>query len=430
MIKRECRSCEWSTRNALKPVLSLGLSPLANNLLESSDQPCEMFPLEVMYCPTCHNCQLSYVVPPEKMFDNYLYVSSTTKSFREHFEKAAELYIKEFNLGHDSLVVDIGSNDGIALKPFHDKGIQVIGIEPAKNIVKIADEKGIDTINDYFTEQVAEFIVGAKGKADIVLASNVFAHSDGLIEIADNAFNILKTGGSLIVEVQYIKDTLKDLTFDNIYHEHVNYWSVISINNFFSNLGYYVYKVEHIPTHGGSIRVYVKKEGTEQLNSGMFSAGEFSYIPVIEPSVNEFIQSEIAFGLNKYETYKQFADKVELIKSNTRKNLRTFKEYGLKLVGYGAPAKATTALNYFGITTAEIDYIVEDNSLKWNKFVPGVRIPIYSKDKLVSEPDLSSVVVIVMAWNFIDEIKKNNQDLIDKGVKFFSIKDFGSNYEG
>jgi len=424
MIKKQCRVCEWMSREPLKSVVNLGLSPLANNLLNSADEQAELFPLEMMYCPTCHNCQLSYTVPPEKMFSNYLYVSSTSKSFREHFEEAAVKYIEDFKLEpHSSLVIDIGSNDGIALKPFKDRGIEVLGIEPATNIVKIADKNGIDTINDFFTENVADFIADTKGKADIVLASNVFAHSDELKEITENAFKILKTGGCFIVEVQYLLDTIKDLTFDNIYHEHVNYWSVTSINTFFGSIGYYVTKVEHINTHGGSIRVYVKKDGNNKQFSGIFNDEDGPhYLPYIEGSVSQFLDKEIEFGLWEYSTYVNFSLRVQKIKENVVNNLKLLKLAGYNIVGYGSPAKATTALNYFGVTTKEIDCIIEDNNLKWNKFLPGVNIPILSKD-ILKEYNLNNLVIIVMAWNFFDEIKKNNQELIDKGVQFFSIKD-------
>jgi SAM-dependent methyltransferase len=395
MNKNNCRGCNNTN---LKPVISLGLSPLANNLLDSLDNQDNLYPLEMVYCPECHNCQLSCVVPAGEMFDHYLYVSSTAKSFRDHFEQAAEKYIKEFNLNSDSLVIDIGSNDGIALKPLKERGIQVLGFEPAKNIAEIALNNGIPTVNEYFTKESIRNIVN---KVDIATASNVFAHADGLEEIAHAVFAALKQNGTFIVEVQYLLDTIKDLTFDNIYHEHVNYWSVTSINNFFNRLGYSVSKVEHVNTHGGSIRVYIKNKGSE-----------------INSSVYEFIQNEKEFGLTDYNTYLEFAKRIEQAKTNTNNNIKSFKDKGLTLVGYGSPAKATTSLNYYGVK--DIDYIIEDNTLKHNKILPGVKIPIYSKDKIKEkQPD----VIIVMAWNFVEEIKKNNQDLIDKGVKFISIKE-------
>tara|TARA_R110001583_G_scaffold1210_8_gene10143 strand:- start:6033 stop:8579 length:2547 start_codon:yes stop_codon:yes gene_type:complete len=395
----ECRS---SNSSNLKPVLSLGMSPLANNLLNSETDEDELFPLEMVYCPDSHNCQLSYNVPAEKMFDHYLYVSSTSKSFRQHFETAADKYIQKFSLSNKSLVVDIGSNDGIALKPLQDKGVNIIGIEPASNVAKIANDNNIPTLNEYFNDNT---LIEQNDKVDLITASNVFAHADDLKGITRNAFRLLKEDGTFIIEVQYLLDTIKDLTFDNIYHEHVNYWSVTSINNFFENLGFVVNDVEHIDTHGGSIRVYV-------------SNNRYIYT-----SVYDFLTQEKEFGLLDYSTYLDFADRVEHAKSNVIKNIQNLKDQGLTLVGYGSPAKATTSLNYYGITSNEIDYIVDDNVLKHNKILPGVRIPIYSREKLKEGmPD----IIIVMAWNFIDEIKENNKDLIDSGVKFISIKDLQS----
>ena len=400
MNRNICRSCESTN---LKSVVSLGLSPLANNLLNSDTEEDKLYPLEMVICSDCHNCQLSYSVPSEEMFDHYLYVSSTAQSFRDHFQKASLQYIEEFNLNENSLVIDIGSNDGIALVPLKEKNIKVLGIEPAKNISAIALEKGIPTINDYFTSEIADTILQDYGYADVVTASNVFAHADGLKEIANSVFKILKNEGTFIVEVQYLLDTINDLTFDNIYHEHVNYWSVTSIVNFFNNLGYSVAKVEHIDTHGGSIRVYVQNKGYK-----------------IDSSVGLFLNKEDDFGLTDYDTYLGFDKRVKQIKTNVLKNIKALKDQNLTLVGYGSPAKATTSLNYFGITSNEISYIVEDNPLKHGKLLPGVRIPIYSKEKIYENlPD----VIIVMAWNFFEYIKQNNQDLIDKGVKFISIKD-------
>lgn len=400
--KTSCRSCG---NIQLERCVSLGTSPLANNLVDSPDENVITYPLEMNYCPECHNCQLSVVVPPEQMFDEYLYVSSTSSKFVKHFEEAAEKYIQEFNLDEKyGIVVDVGSNDGIALKPFKEHSIKVVGVEPAKNIAKIANEKGILTYEDYFDYKLVNKIIDKHGKANLVTASNVFAHSDKLSEMAESAFNLLEDGGSFVVEVQYLLATIKDLTFDNIYHEHTNYWSVTSIDNFFRGMGVFVYRVEYIDTHGGSIRVYVSKD----VNV------------VIEESVNEFIENEEKFGLTKISTYKDFGDKIDKIKCNVRKNMDKLKEQYGTIAGYASPAKATTALNFLGIDHNDIEYVVEDNELKHNKFIPCVNIPIKNKDYCLENlPD----VVIVLAWNFFDYIKEQNQDLIDAGCKFINMND-------
>jgi hypothetical protein len=400
MLKNECRCCG---NIILKTVVSLGNSPLANNLLDNMDAKDELYPLDVMYCQHCHNCQLSYVIPPEKLFDTYLYVSSTTKTFRDHFKAAAELYIKEFNMNSNSVVVDIGSNDGVGLKPFKEAGIKIVGVDPAVNVAKLANENGIETINAYFNSKVADQIIEQYGKVDLVTASNVFAHSDVVKDIAVNVFKMLKDDGCFIIEVQYLLDTIKDMTFDNIYHEHVSYWSVTSISNFFKQLGLHVVKVQHVDTHGGSIRVYVKRTNV-----------------MVDPTVQQFLDNEKEFGLLDIKTYDEFFNKIKTVKENINNNLKKLKEKGYRIAGYGSPAKATTSLNYYGVGTNYIDYIVEDNKLKHNKILPGVKIPIYSKDHLKeNKPD----IIVIMAWNFAQEIKKNNQDLIDSGIRFISIKE-------
>jgi SAM-dependent methyltransferase len=337
------------------------------------------------------------------MFDNYLYVSSTSKTFRKHFEKAADKYVKKYKLNKNSTVLDIGSNDGVSLKPLLKHGINIVGVEPAANVSRIANDTGIPTINSYFTEKVADKIEKMHGKMDLITASNVFAHADDLKGIVNNVFKILKPNGAFIVEVQYLLNTLNDLTFDNIYHEHVNYWSVTSISNFFCNLGYKVIDVEHVDTHGGSIRVYVGRSSDEQ-----------------EVSVNKFLKEEEKEGLLEYSTYKNFAFKVSEIKRRVNSNFDKLRIEFKTIAGYGSPAKATTFLNYFGIGSSHIDYIIEDNPLKNGKYLPGVKIPIKNKEYCYNHlPDL----IVVMAWNFFDYIKENNKDLINKGVKFINIKD-------
>lgn len=409
-----CRSCK---NTHLERVVSLGNSPLANNLKNNADESTEMYPLEMNYCPKCHNCQLSVVVPPKKMFDNYLYVSSTASSFRKHFEDAANKYIYKFNLDQKSLIVDIGSNDGIALKPLMERGMMVVGVEPAKNIADIANKNNIPTINDYFTTDVANKILKQYGKAKIVTASNVFAHSDELKSIALNALNLLENNGLFIIEVQYLLDTMKDVTFDNIYHEHVNYWSVSSLKNFFDSIGGFLVDVEHIDTHGGSIRVYIAKNDENIYHRLMASHNN---------SVEAFIDREKAFGIMNYSKYKKFGNDVGNIKTNVKNNFNKLKNKYKNIAGYGSPAKATTALNYFNIDKNYINYTIEDNHLKNGKYVPGVDIPIKNKEYAIQNlPD----VVVVFAWNFFDLIVKNNEELINRGVIFINIKDlYDSNF--
>jgi nucleoside-diphosphate-sugar epimerase len=395
--KFECRSCG---SNNLKRVVSLGYQPLANNLHNKKKQKPELYPLEVNYCPNCHNCQLSVAVKATKMFSNYLYTSSTSKSFRSHFILAAKKYIKDFKLNtNKSYIIDIGSNDGVALKPFKDLGFKnIIGIEPAKNLAKLANKNKIKTLN-FFLEK--KNIKKIKKNADLILASNVFAHSDNLKEMAECMISLLSKKGTIIIEVQYLLNTLKDLTFDNIYHEHYNYWSLTSLNNFFERLNVVIFKVEKINTHGGSIRIYIKKQKNTK----------------IERSVKDLLIEEEKFGIKKYQTYQKFGEKINKIRENVIKNLKILKKSKQKIIGYGAPAKATTALNYFNISD-EIEFIVEDNQLKHRKFIPGVNIPIFSKNKIKNKDS----TILVLAWNFFNEIKQNNSDIANNFVNIKSLE--------
>ena len=393
--KFECRSCG---NTKLKRVVSLGYQPLANNLLKNKNDKSELYPLEVNFCDKCFNCQLSVAVDPKKMFSNYLYTSSTSKIFRDHFVKAAKKYIKDFNLRpKKSYIIDVGSNDGIALKPFKElKFKNILGIEPAKNLAKIANKKKIKTFNGFLNKS---FVKKIKKGANLILASNVFAHSDNLKEMAECMLKLLDKKGTIIIEVQYLLNTLQDLTFDNIYHEHYNYWSLTSLNNFFDRLNAKIYRSEKIDTHGGSIRIYVSKNKSKN----------------VEKSVTKLILDEHKFGIKKFETYKKFGEKVYKIRKNILENFNKLKGDNKKIIGYGAPAKATTALNFYGISD-QIDFIVEDNSLKHNKFIPGVKIPIKSK-KIVKN---NNNTMVVLAWNFFKDIKKNNSNL---SKNFINIKE-------
>ncbi len=304
--KFDCRSCG---NTKLKRVVSLGYQPLANNLLNKSEEKSELYPLEVNFCSQCYNCQLSVAVDPKKMFENYLYTSSTSKLFREHFITSAKKYSKELKLNKkNSYIIDVGSNDGVALKPFKDLGFKkILGIEPAKNLAKFANKNKIKTFNGFLEKKNIKKI---KKNADLILASNVFAHSDKLKEMAECMFSLLGKKGVIVIEVQYLMNTLKDLTFDNIYHEHYNYWSLTSLVNFFNQFGATVFRSEKIDTHGGSLRIYIKK-----------------HIKVkVESSVKTMLKDEENFGIKNFKTYSDFGKKVYKIRENVLKNIKKLKK--------------------------------------------------------------------------------------------------------
>ena len=389
--KTTCRSCDSDN---LELILSLGMSPLANNLLDKVNEKPQMYPLEINLCKEteCFNVQLSVVVPPDLMFKEYLYVSSTTKLFKKHFEKISLELINDFKLNKKSLVVDIGSNDGIFLKPLKENEIRCIGVEPAINLAKQANKKGLLTIPDYFNEKVVKKISKNHGKADIITAFNVFAHADDLKGIALQVENLLKTNGSFIFEVQYFMDTLKDLTFDNIYHEHTNYWTMTSLIKFFESLNLNIYKVKKINTHGGSLRVYCTKSTKVKTDN----------------SVINLLNKEKRFGIKNLSTYKEFSNQVKQKKEDSLKMLKKLQNDNIKIIGFGAPAKATTILNYYGINNKFIKFTIDDNSLKVNKFIPGTKIAIKSKAEIKSG-DFDKI--LVLAWNFFDVIVNNNKEI-------------------
>ena len=397
--KIDCRVCE---KESLIPYLFLGLSPLANNLNSKKNESTNMYPLELMFCKYCANSQLSVVVPREYMFNNYLYLSSTSNDFREHFENFAQKINKSLNLKASSLVVDIGSNDGIFLSPLKKLGIKAVGVEPAKNIAKIANSNKLKTYPEYFNNKTVNKIIKNHGKADVVTAFNVFAHNDGLKEILSSVENLLKNNGEFIFEIQYLLRTVKDLTFDNVYHEHVNYWCLISILNFFKDSELKVYKVEEVDTHGGSLRVYTTKNKSKKIHS----------------SISKYLKLEKANKLDAIETYIEFAENVKKIKKSSLSKINKIISENKKIIGYGAPAKATTVLNYFGIDNSYFEFVLDDSEIKHNKFIPGTNIQIKSKETL----DIDNYeYILVLAWNFFDSIVKNNRKTYNKS-KFIKLK--------
>ena len=393
-----CRVCGGGFNH----YLSLGLSPLANNLNDKKNARNDLYPLDLNFCNQCSNSQLSVVVPPEKMFNNYFYLSSTSQQFRDHFVDIANELKSDLKLKNSSLIVDIGSNDGIFLDPVKNLGINAIGIEPAKNVAKIANSKKLKTLEEYFSDKTVNKIIKTYGKADVVTAFNVFAHGDGLKDILKNTEDLLKKNGEFIFEIQYLLRTLKDLTFDNIYHEHVNYWCLLAILNFFEDSELKVYKVKEVDTHGGSLRVYTTKNKNKRMHK----------------SVSQYVEIEKKSKLDKYSTYLKFAKEVEGTKRRSLEMINKIKMEEKQIIGYGAPAKATTILNYFGLSHEDLSFTVDDNLLKQNKFIPETGIQIKNIDDI--KPNTYDYV-LVLAWNFFEAIKKNNEKIFSQS-KFIKLK--------
>jgi dTDP-4-dehydrorhamnose 3,5-epimerase-like enzyme/2-polyprenyl-3-methyl-5-hydroxy-6-metoxy-1,4-benzoquinol methylase len=385
--KDNCRVC--NSRNLIL-IHSFGLSPLANNLADNKKSRASTYPLELNYCKDCNNIQLNVVVDPTVLFNEYLYTSSTSQFFVSHFEELASDLVEKLNLDKESVVVDIGSNDGIFLKPLIERNIKTIGVEPASNLAKDANKNNLETINSYFDKEVVKRIIHKYGNVDVVTAFNVFAHSDKLKEIANDAFSLLKEDGVFIIEVQSLAEMIEKNLFDNVYHEHVNYWSLTNLVNFFEKLNLYVNNFQKVETHGGSLRLFISKDKR------------------IDQAVSEYIKYEEELGLNNLQTFFEFSKKIVEEKTLAVQNLIRLKESGKKIIFYGAPAKATTLLNYYGIDSDLVEFTIEDNPLKVGKYIPNTNIEIIDKERAIK---LNPDVIIVLAWNFYEVIKNQNSKL-------------------
>lgn len=397
--KMKCRICK---NNNLKKFLSLGKTPLANSFLSKKElnQKEKSFPLEICFCNNCKLVQLTHVVPGELMFKNYVYVSSTTNTFKQHFNKMAEDISNTFNLSKNSLVVDIGSNDGLLLRAFQKFGARTIGIEPATNVARIAEQNGVETINDFFSENSVKKIISRRGNAGIITAANVFAHVNNLDEFIGNVKKLLKKDGIFVIEVQYFADTIEKMTFDNIYHEHLSYFTLTPLIYFFKRHGMEVFNAQRVASHGGSLRVFIKNAGSKYE---------------IDGAVKEALVYENKLGINDFELYKQFADKVYIAREKLVSLLKRIKREGKSIAGYGAPAKGNTLLNFCKIGTDYIGYIVDDNPLKIGLYTPGMHISVVSSEVLdEKKPDY----ILILAWNFAEEILSKTKKYSDAGVKF------------
>lgn len=373
-----CRACKGSF---LMPWLSLGEQPPANNLLTEPFEYEIKYPLEVVYCANCELFQLSGVIESRLLFDNYLYLSSIGPSFVKHFEDFARDCFKMKILKKGDLVVDIGSNDGILLKPMKKLGAKVIGVEPAKKIAEDANVKGgIPTYPMYFNSDLASEIYINNGGAKMVTATNVFAHVDDLDEILNGVKILLLEGGIFVIEVAYLPQMLKDKTFDLIYHEHLCYYTAYSLEILLKRNGMVIDRYEFIDTHGGSLRVYARKYNQYYDDLSEFKATDQGILGIKE--------------------MKDFLGTIEENRAMLCTHLKEIKEVKKRIVGYGAPAKMSTMTNFFDIGPETIDYIVDDAPSKQGKYSPGKHIPITA----LTEDLLDADYVLIFAWNFEDAI--------------------------
>jgi len=399
MEKNTCRMCK--SRNIQK-FLDLGFSALSDGFLtkEQLKEPETFFPLTVNFCTDCGLCQLGYVVLPELMFnEDYPYDSSTTKTGTTHFTKMGIDICNKFNLKPNSLVIDVGSNAGVLLGGFKSKGMKVLGIEPSSNVAKIAIKNNIDTLIDFFSNKLTKKILDEYGKVSVITGTNVFAHIDNLEDFMLTSDILLLEDGIIVIEAPYLLHLINKLEYDTIYHEHLSYLSVKPIANFCKQFNFELFDIEEQTIHGGTLRYFIGRKNTREISQ----------------NVLKYIKLENEQDLYSIEKLKKFAKSVENHRIILLQLLHDLKKEGKKIVALSAPAKGNTLLNYCKIGPELLDYATERNPLKINKFTPGMHIPVYSDEKLLEDqPDYA----LILAWNFADEIIKNNSEYRSKGGKF------------
>jgi SAM-dependent methyltransferase len=378
-MRTTCRACE---NPGLKCILDMGLQPSAGDYLTKERVGKEpLFPLRLFWCTNCGLLQLVDIVPPTFLFNSYNYESSTTTTLRKHFEKLAYLIVNKL---YAKKVLEIGCNDGVLLLPLKQLGATVLGVDPAQNIVAKAKANGLDVICSFFTPILAKAIVDEYGRFDVVTGSNVFAHIDDMKALLEGVRMVLKDGGTFIFEVHNARSLLEELQYDSIYHEHVSYFTKETANTLLANNGFEVFETERTSMHGGGLRLYARK-------------GDFCSL-VYEANADEA---------------EAFGPSVAAHCAALRDVLAEYK----RVVGYGAPGRGNTLLNYCSIGPSQLEYITDASSLRYNKFTPGSHIPIYSeaaKPLATSQADAA----LVLAWTYLPEIMKKEKEYLEAGGKF------------
>jgi hypothetical protein len=395
-----CRFCDASLETTF---VDLGVSPLCESFIGPEQLP-EMepfYPLHAYVCGRCFLVQLQEFVSPDDIFTEYAYFSSYSSSWVEHARRYAEMMTARFQLGPTSKVIEIASNDGYLLQHFVSRGIPVLGIEPAANVAKVAVDKGIPSVTRFFGRRTAAEIVDEQGRPDVLLGNNVLAHVPDINDFVGGMKVLLAPHGVITMEFPHLARLIAENQFDTIYHEHFSYLSFVTVERIFAHHGLTLFDVEELPTHGGSLRIYARH-------------ADNSAIEVTE-RVRELRQREIDEGFLTLERYLGFDDQVKATKRKLLSFLIDAKQRGKKVVGYGAPGKGNTLLNYCGIRTDFLDFTVDANPYKHGKFTPGTRIPIYAPDRIQeARPDY----VLILPWNLKNEITAKAAHIREWGGKF------------
>lgn len=401
-----CRLCNGKLS---EPKLDLGKTPLANEFL-STKQEQDLFPLQVCVCEECKHYQLNESVEPERLFRNYLYVAGTSPVNVKHFKQYAIHMVDKFDLKSGSKILDIASNDGVLLQHFKNLGMEVLGIDPAENIVEMANKNGIKTLPEFFTNEYADEILTKYGQFNLITANNVFAHVPDMIGFVKGVKKLLAPNGVFSFEVSYFGDVCDKVLFDTIYHEHTSYHTLTPLRDFFKSHGLYLFDVEKISNHGGSIRVFVENK-TDKETYCPFSACR--KIHSVQYHFDEAIGSLLDQEKNIANKVNDLQKNIKYLGLELREKLREYKDQGKSIAIYGVPAKATTLLYALNINEKMIAFAVDDAPLKQNTFTPGKHIPVLSTSAIYEKnPD----VLIILAWNFAESIIKNNPNFKGKWI--------------